>query len=187
MCRPALYWSPENLGSSTPTPAKLYRTSPEQSKPTVLAPESMPLLGELCVPPPHEYGTPICDDPRRMTYSTACRPDTRGLPLGVVVLPPRWMPRPPRNCFPRSRVLWVALAVACSDWLAIATGSPGAPALITGGSVGSQAPSSAVGGTVSPSSRLKAASTDQTSLVQRTPLNPVNPRRINPFTRQYSM
>ena len=81
----------------------------------------------------------------------------------------------------------MALAVACSDWLAMATGSPGAPALITGGSVGSQEPSSALAGTASPNSRLKAASTDQTSLVQRKPLDRVNPRRINPFTRQYSM
>src|ERR1700739_4321621 len=88
MWRPALYWSPETLGRSTPTPAKLYRTNPEQSKPTVLAPESTPLLGPFGVPPPHEYGNPICEDPRRITYSTACRPYTRGMAVGAGVRVP---------------------------------------------------------------------------------------------------
>src|ERR1700743_1593029 len=145
MWRPALYWSPENRGSSTPTPAKLYRTSPEQSKPTMLAPESMPLLGELGVPPPHEYGTPICEEPRRITYSTAWRPYTRGIPLALVLggLPPRLIPSPLRNCCPSPSVVWVAWAVACSDWLAMATRAPAAPALIVGGRIGSSAPPSA--------------------------------------------
>src|ERR1700733_9348725 len=187
ICRPALYWSPENLGISPPTPAKLYRTSPEQSKPTVLAPESTPLLGPFGVPPPHEYGTPICEDPRRITYSTACLPYTRGIPLGLVLLPPTLSPSPPRNCRPKSSVVWVALAVACSDWLAIATGSPGAPALMVGGKVGSQAPSSASAGHARAISRPNAARIDQTSLARRISSPFVNLRRINPFTRQYSM
>src|ERR1700733_3836758 len=183
ICRPALYWSPENLGISTPTPAKLYRTSPEQSKPTVSAPESTPLLGPFGVPPPHEYGTPIWEDARRMTYSTACRPYTRGIPLGLLVLlPPRLSPSPLRNCRPKSKVVWVALAVACSDWLAIATGSPGAPALITGGKVGSHTPSSAWAGMARVISRPNAARIDQTKWAGRKLL-----RRKDPFTRQYSM
>src|ERR1700761_4836574 len=186
MWRPALYWSPENLGRSTPTPAKLYRTNPEQSKPTVLAPESTPLLGPFSVPPPHEYGNPICEDPRRITYSTACRPYTRGMPLGLVLaVPPRLSPSPPRNCRPRSSVVWVAFAVACRDWLAIATGSPGAPALIVAGRVGSHAPSSAFAGPARPITRAKAASVGQTSPARRNPLafsdgRRLNQRRINP-------
>ena len=75
--RPVLYWSPEYFGISTPTPANEYWVRPEQSKPTVLAPESTPVLGPLSLPPPHEYGTPICDPPRRITYSMACGPRTR--------------------------------------------------------------------------------------------------------------
>ncbi len=48
----------------------------------------MPRPGPAAVPPPHEYGTPICDMPRRITYSDACRPYTRGIlplvkPVGV--------------------------------------------------------------------------------------------------------
>ena len=102
--------------------------------------------------------------------------------------PPRLMPRPLRNCCPRSSVVWVALAVACSDWLAMATGSPGAPALITGGKVGSHG---AVLGV-----RRDGQSDQQTEGSQhRTrPAWPganlctsVNPWRIDPFTRQYSM
>src|ERR1700722_2190735 len=190
MCRPALYWSPENRGSSTPTPAKLYRTKPEQSKPTVFAPESTPLLGPFGVPPPHEYGNPICEDPRRITYSTACRPYTRGIRLGRVLplpLPPRLSPSPPRNCRPRSSVVWVALAVACRDWLAIATGSPGAPALIVGGRVGSHWPSSARAGPARPISRPSAANIDQTGPARCNPLAFFDQRRINPSTGQYSM
>ncbi len=41
---------------------------------------------------------------------------------------------------------WVAWAVAASDALAIASGSPGAPALMILGSVGSHWPSSGCGG-----------------------------------------
>src|SRR5271163_3850800 len=100
MWRPDFHWSPENRGISTPTPAKAYRTRPEQSKPTVLAPESIPLLGPSSVPPPHEYGTPICEAARRITYSIAWRPFALGILLGLVPppsLPPRLIPSPPRN------------------------------------------------------------------------------------------
>src|SRR6201999_1126027 len=95
--------------------------------------------------------------------------------------PPRLMPRPLRNCCPRPSVVWVALAVACSDWLAMATGSPGAPALIVGGRVGSHAPSSAGAGAARPITKVMAASTGQTTLVRRPPLESVNPWRIDPF------
>src|ERR1700759_845380 len=57
--------------------------------------------------------------------------------------PPGVIPDPPRNCLPKSSVVWVAWAVACSDALATASGSPGAPALIVAGSVGSHGPGSA--------------------------------------------
>ena len=57
-----------------PTPANAYRINPEQSNPTVLAPESMPVLGPAALPPPHEYGTPIWEPARLMTYSEACLP-----------------------------------------------------------------------------------------------------------------
>nr|AAC46193.1 MAV432 [Mycobacterium avium] len=53
------------------------------------------------------------------------------------------MPSPPRNCLPRFSVVWVACAVACSEALATASGSPGAPALIWAGRVGSHSPGSA--------------------------------------------
>src|ERR1700757_259919 len=84
MWRPKLYWSPEKRGISTPTPANMYRISPEQSKPLMLAPSPTPLLGPSSEPPPHEYGTPICDPPRLITYSMACRPLARGMRLGLV-------------------------------------------------------------------------------------------------------
>src|ERR1700744_423073 len=150
MWRPALYWSPENRGSSTPTPANPYRIRPEQSNPLMLAPSSMPLLGPCSEPPPQEYGTPICAPIRRIAYSMPCRPFARGiLPAPVLAglgaaSPPRLIPSPPRNCLPRSSVVWVACAVACSDWLATAGGSPGAPALIVAGRVGSHWPGSAM-------------------------------------------
>src|ERR1700759_3152352 len=150
MWRPKLYWSPENRGISTPTPANAYRIRPEQSNPVMLAPSSTPLLGPCSVPPPQEYGTPICDPARLITYSMACRPFARGiLPAPVLVglgvsVPPRLIPSPPRNCLPRSSVVWVACAVACSDALATASGSPGAPALIVAGRVGSHWPGSAM-------------------------------------------
>ncbi len=112
---------------------------PEQSKPTVPAPDSMPVDGPVGLPPPQEYGTPICVPPRRMTYSMACGPRTRpgATPAGA---PP--MPMLDRNLRPRSMVAWVACAVAASDALAMASGSPGAPALSTWGRVGSHCPPS---------------------------------------------
>src|ERR1700751_5193503 len=153
MWRPKLYWSPENRGISTPTPANAYRIRPEQSKPGMVGPSPTPLLGPCSVPPPQEYGTPICDPARLITYSIACRPLARGIRLGLVlpgsgagVVPPRLIPSPPRNCLPRSSVVWVACAVACSDWLAMASGSPGAPALMVAGKVGSHWPGSALTG-----------------------------------------
>src|ERR1700758_4876255 len=67
-----------------PTPANEYSTRPEQSKPTVPDPESMPLPGPAAGPPPHEYGPPHCESPRRNKYSDACRPSTPGMrALGV--------------------------------------------------------------------------------------------------------
>src|SRR6201988_4135179 len=118
----------------------------------MFAPSPTPLLGPCSVPPPQEYGTPICDAPRLITYSMACRPLARGMRLGLVLpgsaagalLPPRLIPSPPRNCLPKSSVVWVACAVACSDWLATASGSPGAPALMVAGKVGSHWPGSAL-------------------------------------------
>src|SRR5271156_3113383 len=150
MWRPALYWSPENRGISTPTPARPYRIRPEQAIPVMLAPSPTPLLGPCSVPPPHEYGTPICDPIRLITYSIACRPLARGIRLGLVLvpsgalLPPKLIPSPPRNCLPKSSVVWVAWAVACSEALATASGSPGAPALAAAGRVGSHWPGSAL-------------------------------------------
>src|ERR1700744_4821175 len=115
-----------------------------------------------------------------MTYSTACRPQTRGTPVGLVLLllPPRLSPSPPRNCLPKSSVVWVAFAVACNDWLAIATGSPGAPALIVGGKVGSHPPSSAFAGPARPISRATAARVGQTSPARRNPLAFSDERRL---------
>src|ERR1700761_9810485 len=103
MWRPALSWSPENRGISTPTPANPYRIRPEQSKPVMLAPSPTPLLGPSSEPPPHEYGTPICDPARLITYSIACRPLAREMWLGLVlpvlvVSPPKLIPSPLRNC-----------------------------------------------------------------------------------------
>jgi hypothetical protein len=112
----------------------------------VLAPESTPNDGPLGFPPPQEYGTPICDAPRRITYSIACLPLTRFAPGGtapagtLASLPVR--PRLLRNLRPNSIVVWVARWVACSDALAIATGSPGAPELMIFGRVGSHCSSS---------------------------------------------
>src|SRR3984885_4589610 len=103
MWRPALYWSPENRGISTPTPANPYRIRPEQSKPLMLAPSPTPLLGPSSDPPPHEYGTPIWEPIQWITYSMACRPFARGiLPPGLLgeaaaagASPARLIPRPP--------------------------------------------------------------------------------------------
>src|SRR5262245_48243352 len=126
---------------STPTPANENWVSPEQSKPTVLAPESMPVVGPVGLPPPQEYGTPIWEAPRRITYSMACGPRTRpgATPaVGAGGASPKLL----KNFRPRSMVTWVACVVAASDALAIASGSPGAPELISFGSVGSHSPSS---------------------------------------------
>src|SRR5579875_3729265 len=81
----------------------------------------------------------------------ACRPFARGiLPPGLPGelaaaggSPPRLIPSPLKNCLPKSIVVWVAWAVACSEALATASGSPGAPALIWAGRVGSHSPGSA--------------------------------------------
>src|ERR1700759_368648 len=175
MWRPKLYWSPENRGISTPTPANAYRIRPEQSKPVMLAPSPTPLLGPCSVPPPQEYGTPICAPARLIAYSIACRPLARGIRLGLGLPgsaagggPPRLIPSPPRNCLPRSSVVWVACAVACSDWLATASGSPGAPALIVAGRVGSHWPGSAMasGGGTAPENAKQNISPVTTVAIQ---------------------
>ena len=58
----------------------------------------MPALGPFGYPPPHEYGTPICEPPRRITYSMACGPRTRpGATPALVPARPRLL----RNCRPR--------------------------------------------------------------------------------------
>src|SRR6185312_3908116 len=121
-----------------PTPANAYRISPEQSKPTVPAPESMPLLGPAALPPPHEYGTPSCDPARRITYSEACLPYTRGIapfvkPVGVGSIP---MLR--RKLRPMFAVTCVDVDEMPSTELMIAIGSPLTNALGIAGSVGSQ-------------------------------------------------
>src|ERR1700761_7732095 len=126
-----------------PTPANEYSTRPEQSKPVVPAPESMPRPGPAAVPPPHEYGTPNCDSPRRMTYSDACRPYTRGIlplvkPVGVGA-----RPNCCRNSRPMLEVTSDEVDIVPRTLLRIATGSPGTLALGTIGSVGSQSPAHA--------------------------------------------
>src|SRR6202034_3276037 len=124
-----------------PTPANEYSTRPEQSKPVVPEPDPMPLPGPAAVPPPHEYGTPNCDSPRRITYSDACRPYTRGIlplvkPDGVGANP---------NCCKKLRPMLDVTSdevdIVPRTLLRIATGSPGTLALGTCGSVGSHAPS----------------------------------------------
>jgi hypothetical protein len=59
----------------------------------------------------------------------ACDPRTR--PGATLVGAPP-IPRLLKNFRPRSIVVWVASWLACSDALAIATGSPGAPELMLG-------------------------------------------------------
>src|SRR5277367_4344576 len=124
-----------------PTPANEYSTRPEQSKPVVPEPDPMPLPGPAAVPPPHEYGTPNCDSPRRITYSDACRPYTRGIlplvkPVGVGASP---------NCCRKLRPMLEVTSDEVAEMprtlLRIAIGSPGTLALGTCGSVGSHAPS----------------------------------------------
>ena len=96
-----------------------------------------PWAGSGEAAPPQEYGTPICEPARRITYSMACGPFTR---LTCPVLAPAVLPetpRPARNFRPRSTAVWAATLLACSDAVASASGSPGAPALMDFGSVGS--------------------------------------------------
>src|SRR5262249_34893535 len=90
-------------------------------------------------PPPHEYGTPICDMPRRITYSEACRPYTRGIcPLVKPVSVGLRMPNCCRNCLPMFAVTCDEVAEMPSTELMIAIGSPLTKALGTMGKVGSQ-------------------------------------------------
>src|ERR1700738_2815032 len=121
-----------------PTPANANRISPEQSYPTVPAPSSIPRLGPAAVPPPHEYGTPIWDMARRITYSDACCPYTRGrrplvIPVSVGLMMPIWV----RNCRPIFAVTCDGVAEMPSTELMIAIGSPLTNALGTAGIVGS--------------------------------------------------
>src|SRR6202045_2287152 len=121
-----------------PTPANANRISPEQSNPTVPAPSSIPRLGPAAVPPPHEYGTPIWDMARRITYSDACCPYTRGMrplviPVSVGLMMPSWV----RNCRPMFAVTCDEVAEMPSRELMIAIGSPLTNALGIAGSVGS--------------------------------------------------
>src|SRR6202012_5389299 len=123
-----------------PTPANEYSTRPEQSKPTVPDPESMPLPGPAAVPPPQEYGTPNCESPRRITYSEACRPYTRGMrplvkPVGVGASPSCC-----RKLRPILEVTSDEVAEIPRTLLRIAMGSPGTLALGTIGNVGSHSP-----------------------------------------------
>src|ERR1700757_772023 len=122
-----------------PTPANAYRISPEQSNPTVPAPSSIPWLGPAAVPPPHEYGTPICDIARRITYSEACLPYTRGMrPLVMPVSFGRRIPSCCRKLRPRFEVTCDDVAEMPRTELMIAIGSPPTNALGMAGSVGSQ-------------------------------------------------
>ncbi|CFR89197.1 Uncharacterised protein [Mycobacterium tuberculosis] len=75
------------------------------------------------------------------------------------------IPNPPRNCLPKSSVVWVAWAVACNDALATASGSPGAPALTNAGSVGSHCPGSASAGVATPTIRPATTAVIQASLI----------------------
>src|ERR1700761_1682437 len=123
-----------------PTPANEYSTRPEQSKPTVPDPESMPLPGPAAVPPPPEYGTPNCESPRRITYSEACRPYTRGMrplvkPVGVGASPSCC-----RKLRPILEVTSEEVAEIPRTLLRIAMGSPGTLALGIIGNVGSHSP-----------------------------------------------
>ena len=130
--------------------------NPEQSIADVFAPESIPRLGPFGFPPPHEYGVPICDAPRRITYSMAAGPRT--LPGATPAASAGASPKLDKNFRPRSTVACVAWAVAASDALAMASGSPGAPELISLGSVGSHWPASgsAAAGVARPNSKATA-------------------------------
>src|SRR5262249_59199910 len=97
---------------------------------------------------------------------------------GGGLLPRRWTPGPPRNCLPKSSVVWVACAVACSDWLATASGSPGAPALIVAGKVGSHWPGSAVAGAATDNISPVTAAVIQTRSIRRKRLCRIAPRSV---------
>jgi hypothetical protein len=79
------------------------------------------------------------------------------------------MPMLARNFRPRSMVTWVACAVAASDAFAIASGSPGAPALMSFGSVGSHwsSPGAALTGAASPITTATAENSSTKTLAQR--------------------
>src|SRR5215211_3678421 len=98
----------------------------------------MPLLGPAALPPPHEYGTPSCERPRRITYSVAWRPYTRGIrPLVMPVSAGRRMPSFIRKFRPRFAVTCDEVDEMPRTELMIAIGSPLTKALGTIGSVGS--------------------------------------------------
>src|SRR5689334_12244499 len=104
----------------------------------------MPLLGPAALPPPHEYGTPNCDSPRRITYSDAWRPYTRGIrPLVMPESGASGAMRPIccRNLCPMLAVTCEEVAEIPRTLLRTAIGSPGTLALGTIGSVGSHSPS----------------------------------------------
>src|SRR6478609_10440721 len=120
-----------------PTPANAYRIRPEQSNPTVPAPESIPLLGPAALPPPHEYGTPIWDAARLITYSDACLPYTRGMAPFVYPVGVGRMPILRRKLRPMSAVYCAEVDDMPSTELMIAIGSPLTNALGIAGNVGS--------------------------------------------------
>src|ERR1700677_37634 len=106
--------------------------------------------------------------PRRITYSEACRPQTRGIrpPLGELVMPVSSglrMPSPCRKLFPMLAVTCVEVAEMPNTWFITATGSPWMLALGTAGSVGSHSPSHLrppTGGTAAPGDPVSHRSPD---------------------------
>src|SRR5258708_16520184 len=120
-----------------PTRANEYSTSRERPHPFGPGECRTAVWGPEAVPPPHEYGTPNCDSPRRITYSDACRPYTRGIlplvkPVGVGANPICC-----RKLRPMLEVTSDEVAEMPRTLLRIAIGSPGTFALGTCGSVGS--------------------------------------------------
>ncbi|MHA7662023.1 BlaI/MecI/CopY family transcriptional regulator [Mycolicibacterium sp. HS_4_1] len=73
--------------------------------------------------------------PEVLTYFRSPR---RSQPVQELQLARDPNPRLPKKLRPKSITVWVAAVVACSDAFAMATGSPGAPALARIGSNGSQ-------------------------------------------------